>query len=87
LNLITFFTAGPKEVHAWTIPVGTRAPGAAGVIHSDFEKGFIRAEIMKFEDLHRLGTEQAVKDAGLLHIEGKEYVMEDGDIVHFRFNV
>ncbi len=87
LHLITFFTAGPKEVHAWTLRKGFLAPQAAGVIHSDFEKGFIRAEIMKFEDLQRLGSEQAIKENGLLHIEGKEYVMEDGDIVHFRFNV
>lgn len=87
LHLITFFTAGPKEVHAWTVKKGSTAPQAAGVIHSDFEKGFIRAEIMKFDDLARLGSEQAVKDGGLLHIEGKEYLMEDGDIVHFRFNV
>ncbi|MBM2839568.1 MAG: hypothetical protein HW412_96 [Bacteroidetes bacterium] len=87
LHLITFFTAGPKEVHAWTVRKGATAPRAAGVIHSDFEKGFIRAEIMKYEDLVRLGSEQAVKDGGLLHIEGKEYVVEDGDIVHFRFNV
>ncbi len=87
LHLITFFTAGPKEVHAWTVQKGSTAPQAAGVIHSDFEKGFIRAEIMKYGDLVRLGSEQAVKDNGLLHIEGKEYLIEDGDIVHFRFNV
>jgi GTP-binding protein YchF len=87
LHLITFFTAGPKEVHAWTVRWGATAPEAAGVIHSDFEKGFIRGEIMKYQDLVRLGSEQAVKDAGLLHIEGKEYIVEDGDIVHFRFNV
>ncbi len=87
LHLITFFTAGPKEVHAWTIPKGTTAPEAAGTIHSDFEKGFIRAEIMKCSDLTRLGSEQAVKDNGLLHVEGREYVMEDGDVAHFRFNV
>ncbi len=87
LHLITFFTAGPKEVHAWTVRKGSTAPQAAGVIHSDFEKGFIRAEIMKYDDLVRLGSEQAVKDNGVLHIEGKEYLVEDGDIVHFRFNV
>jgi hypothetical protein len=87
LHLITFFTAGPKEVHAWTVPKGSTAPQAAGAIHSDFEKGFIRAEITKYDDLVRLGSEQAVKDKGLLHIEGKEYVIEDGDIVYFRFNV
>jgi ribosome-binding ATPase YchF (GTP1/OBG family) len=87
LQLITFFTAGPKEVHAWTVRKGATAPEAAGVIHSDFEKGFIRAEIMKFQDLAKLGSEVAVKEQGLLHIEGREYVIEDGDIVHFRFNV
>ncbi|MGA7160589.1 MAG: redox-regulated ATPase YchF [Bacteroidota bacterium] len=87
LHLLTFFTAGPKEVHAWTVRKGADAPEAAGVIHSDFEKGFIRAEIMKCEDIIRLGTEQKVKDNGLLYIEGREYLIEDGDIVHFRFNV
>ena len=87
LHLITFFTAGPKEVHAWTVSKGATAPQAAGVIHSDFEKGFIRAEIIKYQDLNRLGSETAVKEAGLLHVEGKEYVVEDGDVVYFRFNV
>jgi ribosome-binding ATPase len=87
LHLITFFTAGPKEVHAWTLRKGSTAPQAAGVIHSDFEKGFIRAEVMKYDDLARLKSEQAVKEAGLLHVEGKEYIIEDGDIVYFRFNV
>jgi len=87
LHLITFFTAGPKEVHAWTVPRGTLAPQAAGTIHSDFEKGFIRAEIMKFDDISRLNSESAVKDKGLLRIEGKEYVISDGDVVYFRFNV
>ena len=87
LHLLTFFTAGPKEVHAWTVRKGATAPEAAGVIHSDFERGFIRAEIIKYEDLIRLGGEQAAKDTGLLYIEGKEYVVEDGDVVHFRFNV
>jgi ribosome-binding ATPase len=87
LQLLTFFTAGPKEVHAWTFRRGGTAPEAAGVIHSDFEKGFIRAEIMKYDDLVKLGSEQAVKDNGLLHIEGRDYVIQDGDIVHFRFNV
>ncbi len=87
LHLITFFTAGPKEVHAWTIHRGASAPEAAGVIHSDFEKGFIRAEVMKFSDLDRLGSESAVKENGLLRSEGREYVMEDGDVVYFRFNV
>jgi hypothetical protein len=87
LDLITFFTAGPKEVHAWTVPRGTTAPAAAGVIHSDFEKGFIRAEIMRFEDLRRLGSEQRVREAGELHVEGRDYLMQEGDIVHFRFNI
>ncbi len=87
LHLISFFTAGPKEVHAWTVHKGALAPQAAGVIHSDFEKGFIRAEIIKYEDLIRLGSEQAIKDAGLLRVEGREYCIEDGDVVHFRFNV
>ncbi len=87
LNLITFFTRNEKEVHAWTVKKGTTAPRAAGVIHTDFEKGFIRAEIIKYHDLARLGSETGIKDAGLLHIEGKDYVMQDGDVVHFRFNV
>ncbi|MBS4029328.1 MAG: redox-regulated ATPase YchF [Ignavibacteriales bacterium] len=87
LDLITFFTCGPKEVHAWTVKRGSTAPQAAGVIHTDFEKGFIRAEIMKHKDLLSLKSEQAVKEKGLLHIEGKEYLIEDGDVVHFRFNV
>jgi ribosome-binding ATPase YchF (GTP1/OBG family) len=87
LTLITFYTAGPKEVHAWTVPLGTAAPAAAGVIHSDFEKGFIRAEIIKSDDLLRLRSEAAVRDAGLLAIEGRDYLMQDGDIAHFRFNV
>ncbi|GAB4406177.1 MAG: redox-regulated ATPase YchF [Bacteroidia bacterium] len=87
LGLDTYFTAGEKEVRAWTIPRGTKAPQAAGVIHTDFERGFIRAEVMKYEDLVQYKSEQAVKEAGRLHIEGKEYVVEDGDIMHFRFNV
>jgi GTP-binding protein YchF len=87
LDLITYFTAGEPEVHAWTIDRGTKAPQAAGKIHSDFERGFIRAEVMKCEDLFELGSEQAVKAAGKLSIEGKEYVVHDGDIMHFRFNV
>lgn len=87
LNLITFFTAGEKEVHAWTIPEGFKAPQAAGEIHTDFEKGFIRAEIMKYTDLIELKSEASVKEKGLLRIEGKEYAIEDGDVVHFRFNV
>ena len=80
-------TAGPKEVRAWTITKGTKAPQAAGKIHSDFERGFIRAEIVSFDDLVRLGSMNAVKEAGLLRSEGKDYVIADGDIVLFRFNV
>jgi len=87
LDLITYFTAGEPEVHAWTIHRGTKAPQAAGKIHSDFERGFIRAEVMKCEDLFELGSEQAVKSAGKLGVEGKDYVVHDGDIMHFRFNV
>lgn len=87
LGLISFLTAGPKEVRAWTITKGTKAPGAAGKIHSDFERGFIRAEVVAFADLERIGSMNGVKEAGLLRSEGKEYVMEDGDIVVFRFNV
>lgn len=87
LGLITFLTAGEKEVRAWTITKGTKAPQAAGKIHSDFEKGFIRAEVFHFDDLMKHKTEQAVKAAGLLRSEGKEYVVKDGDIMLFRFNV
>lgn len=87
LNLQTYFTAGVKEVRAWTIRKGMTAPQAAGVIHTDFEKGFIRAEVMKYEDFTTLGSESAVKDAGKFKVEGKEYVVSDGDIMHFRFNV
>ncbi|MCX7650241.1 MAG: redox-regulated ATPase YchF [Flavobacteriales bacterium] len=87
LNLQTFFTAGPKEVRAWTIPRGATAPKAAGEIHSDFEKGFIRAEVIKFEDFVRFGSESACRENGKLSIEGKDYIVEDGDIIHFRFNV
>ncbi len=87
LDLITFFTCGPKEVRAWTIKRGSHAPAAAGEIHSDFERGFIRAEVMKYRDLTALGSEQAVKEKGLLHVEGRDYVVEDGDVILFRFNV
>jgi GTP-binding protein YchF len=87
LNLITYFTAGEKEVRAWTIEKGTLAPQAAGVIHSDFEKGFIRAEVIKYDDFVRLGSEPAVKEAGKMSVEGKEYLVHDGDLMHFRFNV
>ncbi|QIK56537.1 redox-regulated ATPase YchF [Erysipelothrix sp. HDW6A] len=86
LSLRTFFTAGPKEIHAWTFTEGMKAPQCAGVIHTDFEKGFIRAEVYNVDDLMEYGSENAVKDAGKLRSEGKEYVMKDGDIVHFRFN-
>jgi ribosome-binding ATPase YchF (GTP1/OBG family) len=87
LNLQTYFTAGVKEVRAWTIHKGSTAPQAAGVIHSDFEKGFIRAEVMKYDDYVNYGSETAVKEAGKFKVEGKEYVVADGDIMHFRFNV
>ena len=87
LGLITYFTAGPKEARAWTVPRGTRAPEAAGVIHSDFERGFIRAETIKFEDYDRLGSEAAARDRGLMRSEGREYVVQDGDVLLFRFNV
>lgn len=87
LGLISFLTAGPKEVRAWTITKGTKAPGAAGKIHSDFERGFIRAEVVAFDDLVREGDRNKVKEKGLLRSEGKEYVMKDGDVVEFLFNV
>ena len=87
LGLFTYFTSGVQEVRAWTIKKGTKAPGAAGVIHSDFERGFIKADAYHCEDLFRLGSEQAVKEAGLLKSEGKEYVVRDGDILFFKFNV
>ena len=87
LNLETFLTAGPKEVRAWTYRKGSKAPQCAGVIHTDFERGFIRAEIIKYEDYIHYGSEAAVKEAGKMHIEGKDYVFQDGDIVVFRFNV
>lgn len=87
LNLDTYFTAGEKEVRAWTIKKGMTAPQAAGVIHTDFEKGFIRAEVMTYDDFVNLGSEAAVKEAGKFRVEGKEYVVSDGDIMHFRFNV
>ncbi len=87
LNLITYFTAGEKEVRAWTIHRGWRAPQAAGVIHTDFEKGFIRAEVIKLADFQKYKTEAGCRDAGKLGVEGKDYVVEDGDIMHFRFNV
>ena len=87
LNLQTYFTAGVKEVRAWTIPVGATAPQAAGVIHTDFEKGFIRAETISYNDYETYGSEAKVKEAGKVRVEGKEYVVADGDVMHFRFNV
>ena len=87
LNLETFLTAGPKEVRAWTYHKGAKAPQAAGVIHTDFEKGFIKAEVIKYEDYIAYGSEVAVKEAGKMSMEGKDYVVQDGDIMHFKFNV
>lgn len=87
LNLQTYFTAGVKEVRAWTIPVGATAPQAAGVIHSDFERGFIRAEVIAYDDFATFGSESKVKEAGKMRVEGKEYIVKDGDVMHFRFNV
>lgn len=87
LDLETYFTAGEKEVRAWTIPVGATAPQAAGVIHTDFEKGFIRAEVIAYDDYANFGSEQKVKEAGKMRVEGKDYIVKDGDVVHFRFNV
>ena len=87
LNLQTYFTAGVQEVRAWTFPKGAKAPQAAGVIHTDFEKGFIRAEVIKYEDYVKYGSENARKEAGKMGVEGKEYIVQDGDIMHFRFNV
>jgi ribosome-binding ATPase YchF (GTP1/OBG family) len=87
LNLQTYFTAGIKEVRAWTIPIGATGPKAAGVIHTDFEKGFIRAETISYEDYITYGTEARVKEAGKMRVEGKDYIVKDGDVMHFRFNV
>ena len=87
LQLETYITAGVQEVRAWTYHRGWKAPQCAGVIHTDFEKGFIRAEVIKYDDYVRLGSEAAVREAGLMRVEGKEYVVQDGDIMHFRFNV
>ncbi len=87
LDLETYFTAGVKEVRAWTIPVGATAPQAAGVIHTDFEKGFIRAEVISYNDYVSYGSEAKVKEAGKMRVEGKEYIVKDGDVMHFRFNV
>jgi ribosome-binding ATPase YchF (GTP1/OBG family) len=87
LNLETYFTAGEKEVRAWTIPAGASAPQAAGVIHTDFEKGFIRAEVISYADYDHFGSEQKAKEAGKAKVEGKDYTVKDGDVMHFRFNV
>jgi ribosome-binding ATPase YchF (GTP1/OBG family) len=86
LDLITFFTVGPKEARAWTVEDGARAPRAAGQIHSDFEKGFIRAETIAYDDYVALGGESAAREAGKLRQEGKDYVVKDGDVMHFKFN-
>ena len=85
LGLITYFTVGPKEARAWTVTRGTAAPGAAGVIHTDFEKGFIRAETIAYRDFVTLGGEAGAKEAGKMRLEGKDYTVQDGDIMHFRF--
>jgi ribosome-binding ATPase YchF (GTP1/OBG family) len=87
LGLVSYFTAGEKEVRAWTSHQGWKAPQAAGVIHTDFERGFIRAEIAPYETYMRLGSEAALRQAGLLRVEGRDYVMRDVDVVHFLFNV
>lgn len=87
LNLITYFTVGPKEARAWTIERGTRAPQGAGKIHTDFEKGFIRAEVIGYEDYVTCRGEVGAREKGKLRVEGKDYVLQDGDVVHFRFNV
>ena len=87
LELETFFTAGPKEVRSWTIKKGTIAPNAAGTIHTDFQRGFIKAEVIKYNDIIELGSEKAVKEAGLAKLQGKEYIVRDGDCIYFHFNV
>ena len=87
LGLATYFTAGVQEVRAWTFKKGMKAPQCAGIIHTDFERGFIRAEIVAYEDLLAAGSHNAAKEAGKVRLEGKEYIMQDGDVVHFRFNV
>jgi ribosome-binding ATPase YchF (GTP1/OBG family) len=87
LGLQTYFTAGVKEVRAWTVKIGATAPQAAAVIHTDFEKGFIRAEVIGYEDFVAFNGEQGAKEAGKWRLEGKEYIVKDGDVVHFRFNV
>jgi ribosome-binding ATPase YchF (GTP1/OBG family) len=85
LHLVTYFTVGPKETRAWTVRQGAKAPEAAGVIHTDFEKGFIRAETIAYDDYVKLGGEAGARDAGRLRLEGKDYVVADGDVLHFRF--
>ena len=87
LGLQSYYTAGPKEIRAWTIPVGATAPQAAGVIHTDFERGFIRVEVYSVDDLEKYGSEKAIREAGKLRLEGKTYVMQDKDVCHFLFNV
>ncbi|MEY3196695.1 MAG: redox-regulated ATPase YchF [Pseudomonadota bacterium] len=87
LNMQSYFTIGPKEAHAWTFRIGTKAPAAAGIIHTDFEKGFIRAEVISYNDYISYGNEAKVKEAGKMRVEGKDYIVQDGDIMHFRFNV
>ena len=87
LGLQSYFTAGEQEVRAWTVPIGAKAPQAAGVIHTDFERGFIKAEVIGYDDYVALGGEKGAKEAGKMRLEGKEYVMADGDVVHFKFNV
>ena len=87
LGLISYLTAGPEEVRAWTIKQGSTAPEAAGAIHTDFQKGFIAAQVCKYDDLVRLGSEKAVREAGLLKTEGKDYIVQEGDVIEFRFNV
>ncbi len=87
LGLATYFTAGPKEVRAWTFKKGMKAPECAGIIHTDFEKGFIRAEVISYSDMEQYGSEKACKEKGKMRLEGKEYLMQDGDICFFRFNI
>jgi ribosome-binding ATPase YchF (GTP1/OBG family) len=87
LGLVTFFTVGPKETRAWTVRQGSKAPQAAGAIHTDFEKGFIRAETIAYDDYVAHGGEQGAKEAGKFRLEGADYVVQDGDVFHFRFNV
>jgi ribosome-binding ATPase YchF (GTP1/OBG family) len=87
LRLVTFFTAGPKEAHAWTVEQGTKAPQAAGKIHTDFERGFIRAETIAYADFAAYGGEQGARDAGRMRLEGADYVVQDGDVMRFRFNI